>query len=428
MLSPDDATLVSREPDLPGLATALDAEAVLALLQQHFPQQPIQAVEATYVRYKPETSCLVGYTVQLPTEQTWVSLHVHRGNDLGKAQKFLKRYTAPSLLGPGSVLIEDLALALLVFPNDRRLGALPLMTDPAQRQQLLEKLLPNHPALWTGDWIPLRYKPDRRYVTRIQQADQQVLLKFYNEDDYTNARRAAKVFTSQPNLRIPQRLGWSGGAGVIISEWLQGEPFDQVLLRDPTGAAWGQQTGLALATLHNQRPVNVREYRWTAEAAEVAVASQAIGALLPTLQRPAQRLSARLTKRLAKAKYKPRGIHGDFSADQVLLLADGQVAFVDFDAAGGGDPMADLGSFLAQLEQMVCSGRLSQQAAHQVRSGLISGYQREAATRFDEQRLRLHTAARLMRLVVGPFRAHHPNWIDQAVSSLQRAQEIADEQ
>lgn len=426
MLSPDDATLVSREPDLPGLATALDAEAVLTLLQQRFPQQPIQAVEATYVRYKPETSCLVGYTVQLPTEQTWVSLHVHRSDDLGKVQKFRRRYTTPSVLGPGSLVIDELALGVLFFPNDRRLSALPMMTTPEQRQQLLKKLLPNQPALWTGEWLPLRYKPDRRYVTRICQGEQQVLLKFCNQEDYTNARRAAKVFSSQTNLRIPQRLGWSGSAGVIIIEWLQGDPFDQVLLRNQVNEAWGRQIGLALADLHSQRPSNVREYRWTAEAAEVEAASQAIGALLPDWQEPAQQLSAKLIKRLAEAKYRPRGIHGDFSSDQVLLLADGQIAFIDFDAAGCGDPMADLGSFLAQLEQMVCSGQLSRESVQQVSRGLISGYQSQAAVRFSEQRLRVHTAARLMRLVVGPFRAHQPQWIDLAVTTLQRAQEIAD--
>ena len=64
VLSPADADLVRRDSALPGLATLLDPEAFLATLRQAMPAVGGVAASITYVRYKPGTSCLVGYRIQ----------------------------------------------------------------------------------------------------------------------------------------------------------------------------------------------------------------------------------------------------------------------------------------------------------------------------------------------------------------------------
>ena len=41
--------------------------------------------------------------------------------------------------------------------------------------------------------------------------------------------------------------------------------------------------------------------------------------------------------------------HNDFYDDQMVILPDGKIALVDFEGAGPGDPMLDVGNFLAHL-------------------------------------------------------------------------------
>src|SRR3990172_4956978 len=65
MLSPSDADLVRRDPALAGLATVLDAEALVAALRRSLPEACLGAAEITYLKYKPGTNCLVGYRLEV---------------------------------------------------------------------------------------------------------------------------------------------------------------------------------------------------------------------------------------------------------------------------------------------------------------------------------------------------------------------------
>src|SRR3989442_2420560 len=65
MLSPPEADLVRRDGVLPGLATALDPDALLAVLAPALPTADVRAASVRYVRYKPHTNCLVAYRLDL---------------------------------------------------------------------------------------------------------------------------------------------------------------------------------------------------------------------------------------------------------------------------------------------------------------------------------------------------------------------------
>ncbi|MDE2844427.1 MAG: phosphotransferase, partial [Chloroflexota bacterium] len=48
--------------------------------------------------------------------------------------------------------------------------------------------------------------------------------------------------------------------------------------------------------------------------------------------------------------WKPQGMaHNDFYDDQLIVTPDGRMALVDFEEAGPGDPLLDVGNFLAHL-------------------------------------------------------------------------------
>src|SRR5438874_470747 len=61
MLSLPDADLVRRDPALPGLGTVLDPARFVAALRAARPELGIEAVQVSYVHYKPGRECIVGY-------------------------------------------------------------------------------------------------------------------------------------------------------------------------------------------------------------------------------------------------------------------------------------------------------------------------------------------------------------------------------
>lgn len=60
-------------------------------------------------------------------------------------------------------------------------------------------------------------------------------------------------------------------------------------------------------------------------------------------------------------------------------------------------------------------------------TGLLTGYQQAAPGSLDRERLATHTAARLLRLAVEPFRKREPDWANRVAALLQRAETIGHE-
>ena len=83
MLSAADHAVVARDRDVPGLALVLDPDAVLALLTAGADGAAvILDARATYVRYKPATSCVVSYELSTATGPVfaYAKAHCSRGS------------------------------------------------------------------------------------------------------------------------------------------------------------------------------------------------------------------------------------------------------------------------------------------------------------------------------------------------------------
>ena len=61
MLTDADDRLARRDRAIPGLATVLDPEALVAALQSACPELGIQQATPFYVHYKPATRCIVAF-------------------------------------------------------------------------------------------------------------------------------------------------------------------------------------------------------------------------------------------------------------------------------------------------------------------------------------------------------------------------------
>jgi aminoglycoside phosphotransferase len=425
MLRCEDAALTTYDPALAGLPLLFDDAALTLLLQEQYPDARIQQATGLYTRYKPGRSCLVAYDVRLPQAQIWVTACAYSIRGVSKLQKIKQGLAVSGPLGLGGVVLDELAIAITVFPTDRRLPTLAQLVEIQQRRPLLQKIFPDQPAYWEADWRVLRYKPERRCVIQLQSGIGPALLKVYTPDDYENASCAAKRFTGGDNLRIAERLASSDSQRLIVTEWLPGTPLDQVLYTGGLATDTLRRVAAALARLHEQSSKDLYTYAGPAEAKAAQQAARAVAALVPVLGTRAHTLADHLTGEFARADVTPCAIHGDFSADQVIQMADGRWGIIDLDTAGAGDYLADIGMFAAQLYQEAALGRMTFPDARRWCDELVDGYQQATGQPIQQRRLRTHLAARLLRLATGPFRKRIPEWDRHTTAVVQLAEEFA---
>lgn len=414
MLPSSDADVVQRDRALPGLATLLEPSRLAALLHERVPDLPLLPLRSTYLRYKPGVSCVAGFQFEHNGQVVDLYGVAYQPHSI-KLAKYNSRLGEPGAFGLTQMVLADLALAVVFFPNDTKLKALSKLGP-----ELLQKLLPHHPQFWRSHMQRLRYKPTRRYVARLDGADgSHALLKCYAEGDYRSARINASAFASTDLLRIATPLAVSDRRRILVSEWLPGVGLDARLADAPLRDL--ETVGRALAQLHAQRDAQVTSVVHTPGLASIH-AALAVADIHPKLGAQARALGEQIADRLSKALAKLVPIHGDCYAGQMLL--DGErVAIVDFDQACYGDAAADVGNCLAHFERDVIRGRLSPERVAALSDALLTGYQSEGGT-FAPELLALYTAASLLQLAPHPFRERDPQWPEQTAALLERAAEL----
>ena len=382
MLSCADLSLVARDPSLPALRLLLDEDVLAELLGG--------PVVRCYLRYKPGTSCVAA--VRLADGQD-VLVTAYDVAGRAKAAKTL------AVVPPAAVLLHDQGTRLLatVSHADRDLPALAVLADPRRRRRLLRRLLPGATGAEDAEITGVAWKPHRRWVG-LTHLDATVVLRAYRPQD---AGRAADVLTrlTAAGAATPGLLGHVPALGLLAVQHLPGEDLERATGGGRADAAQVRASGRALAALHLLDVQGLPARTLQAEAAAVQAAAEQVGALLPELSERTRRLAGQLAERLAALPLVTGTLHGDFSADQVVV--DGsRAALIDLDRAAVGDPAADLGNAAAAL------------AAHPTAlSGgdLWSGYAQTAALP-DPEAMAVHTAAALLRRAADPFRTRHPDW------------------
>lgn len=425
MLPRADADIASRDPALPGLATLLDADALLAALRGARPGASFDGVDITYVRYRPGTTCLVGCQLDIAGSRAAAyavtySPSAQRRLRAGEGAPIAGR---AGLLGPGRFVLADCATVVSMFPNDRKVSALPALGRPEGCTTLLEELLPTAESLRAGTLEPLVYNPERRFVGKLVGCDgPQAVLKLYSDRGYRDAHGGPRPFTSRGPLRVAGMLARSDRHRTAVFEWLGGRLLSEAILDPAFDANIVVTVGKALAELHAHELTGLTRVTPGATAEGLRAEATIIGCLCPALDARAHDLAERLGARLLDQPPVYRPLHGDFHPRQVVLGA-GTVGFLDFDAAFDGDPTYDLASFLARVERAVIRGSLSHQRAERLAQALLNGY--EASTgRSMHERMPLVLAVVLFRLARRCFRCREPDWPNLMGAMLERAEAV----
>ena len=107
--------------------------------------------------------------------------------------------------------------------------------------------------------------------------------------------------------------------------------------------------------------------------------------------------------------------HNDFYDDQMVVLPDGRLALVDLEGAGPGDPMLDVGNFLAHLNW---SSRVSRRG--DAFGEYHHAFRREALERFGwtEADLNLREAVCLFRICTNAVRHPQDDWKERLAAGL----------
>ena len=295
MLSSLETDLIRRDPAVPGLATVLDPDAFVAALRRAAPRTDLRTARITYLRYKPQHYCRVAYRLDVAGTELDADVRACRPEDLGP---WLAEGGTTSTVGPlgsGCINLEHCSVLAFVFPNDLKLPALQLLTDPVERTRMLRELLPDRSELWQGQLRCLRYRPERRYVAELRATEEtRVLLKAYTRKAYSRCKHNAQSFQSSGVLRVARLLGCSDSNRLLAFEWLPGQLLMDLCTAPELDGDAVEVTGAALATLHDQDSAELSCWTRAAEAADLLSLSSEIGFICPQLARRADELARRL--------------------------------------------------------------------------------------------------------------------------------------
>src|SRR6266700_556537 len=423
MLSSAETDLVRRDPAIPGLAAVLDPDAFVAALQRVAPQADLRTGQIAYVRYKPQTFCRIAYRVDLGGTGLDLDVRACRADDLVQWLEDGEPACVPGPLGPGRIVLKDPAVLVTVFPNDLKLCALQHLADAAKRKQVLRELLPDWPNLWEAELRCWRYRPERRYVAELRAKDgTRALLKAYTRRAYTRGSSNAQAFQSHKTLRVARLLGSSDQHRLLAFEWVPGRLLMELCTASELDANAVAAAGAALATLHEQNPACLSSWTCEADAADLISLSAEVGFICPQVARRADTLARRLAGQLAAAPAQHCALHGDFSANQVIV-DDETVAIIDLDWACSGDQADDLGNFIAQAERNALRGELCLDRVELLEKALLKGYALGTERPLPE-RVQLYTAVEVFRRMPLPFRGREPEWPQRTEALLDRAEQI----
>ena len=421
MLSPDERALIRRDPGLPGLALLLDEAAFLELMRKRLPAAGLWQGRREYLRYKPAANLLVRYTLQGASGSISVYAKAYGSDAAVKLDKAGKRAVVPTALGPGRLVYPEQRVVVCAFPNDDKLQSLRLLATPAQRERLLQQLLPDQCQLQKSDLEVLRYKPERRFVACLRgTAANRALIKLYDPRGFALASRVARHFAVGDGAVFPRRIGSSKRHRILVSEWCSGQCLSDVYRQPGFDLAAIEQLGGLLAAFHQYDDGSALPRRFPgSEAAVLQALAEGVQAIAPALAADARSLARRLSRQLDALQPMQRTIHGDFYAGQVLYAADG-LQLLDYDEVCMGHPAADVGLFLAHLERDALCGRVSRQRAAELESMFLQGYF-SAADWTALAAVDLYTATGLMQLLHTAFRNCEADWSQQMAALLAAA-------
>ena len=425
-----------NDPHLRGLQALLDARRVRDTLQARIgPEMSgIESCEIAYVRYKPQTNCLVSYMLRTGGQKSEVTLYGKCYTDADFANAAGKAEAGNWIEIDGVqpvVIVPELSAIFYRFPNDKEIPGLRLIADPKKVQRILYDYLTELPA---EQWrisdkrlqiTLVRYKPEKRAVFRVDTRATNrssgekravcVFIRTYADDRgraITTVMEALHDFAAKnSSITIPRPLIYLPERKTLVIEGLSGEQLLDGVVHDGAGAV--VRAAGALAALHGFTAIPAPERSVLDLMGDALATGETLSHVLPDAQADIRHVLERLES-LRPSDDKRAFVHGDFYHGQVLLRSTNE-AVLDFDRCYLGDPIADVGNFCAHLHILGLRRTVEDPTA--LCRDFVMAYSRASGAAIERQHLSFWTAYGLFLLAVRPFRTLTPNW-NQATADV----------
>ena len=390
------------DSNLPGMHLIWSDSAMCEFFNQHvmptiWPGHKVASVDQQNMNWKPGKRCVALYELELedsaPVPQLRVSVMLDR-NGRKLADAYEKHYGNGPKIANGALRpalhLPAQGCVIELFPNDWVLTTLPQAVS-------LDRVLPiiaaaqrpkTDPGKLDCEISVLRYKPHKRCVLsyNVQKLDsdghEEIIGKVYGR-----SKRAVEAFSthqklhaaaaSAEGLKIPQPLAFEESLNLVLMERIHGPSMKACLHDGADPDLMARTAAVTLSALHGL-PFDGRTVGTIHEKLEHMQGSiDRVRQIDPDLASRIEDMLGRIGK--LKDRFKDprlRLIHGAFRPAH-LVVGSGEVALIDLDGAGLGDPAIDVGDFMAKERtkgQLMDEGRTASRTnsfltEYQVHSG-----------------------------------------------------------
>lgn len=425
-----------NDRELPGLAVALRGEALLELLRTHLPEcgstLELEAVNVLDVRYEPGARCDLLYRVRGVDVESGsrvrqlVSARLLRSDEAPEppppdlVQRYRERVTE-GLRTPW-LFLHGPRLALQAYPLD---PALPWLFDAVSETAVQAGL--------TRMWEERKVRVKRVRVERLGHTpgaraafDYHVLAESKRTGDLELRQLIGKMHAKKPAARLfagswalwqaarlrvdlAPPIGYSTPLNLTFQERVPGTRLGG-MAGSSSFTQHARRTARAIAELHGLEFPLWSRRKPTEEARVVQRWSAVLMAIRPDLARRIERLRDRLVRELEARTTLQGPVHGDFHHTNVLVHGD-RITIIDLDEMAFGDPLLDVGRFMASTRIPSLRTFGSVDGLEEAREVFLAEYLRRRPN--DEKRARLFEAATLFTAAASAFRIQRTNWWEE---------------
>lgn len=335
-----------------------------------------------------------------------------------KHQRTTERFVARAgdRLPEGALILarDQHQVAVWRMAGDPELPGLAIALDPARVSGLLRSLdVPDLPVA-----TALRaYRPGRRAVVEVRSGNLALFIKVVPPAEVPGLQKRHAALADR--LPVPQSHGWSSEYGLVVLKALPGATLRSALLDRKEPLPEPEM----FASMLDRIPNTGDGTPGPCPLASVSDHALLVRSILPELGERLLRLTGMMKE--SAVRHAPAPVHGDLHEAQVLVQGGSIVGLLDIDTAGTGHRINDWANFLGHLATWeLSSPRESRPRIASFARKVLSWAESETG---DPAGLRLRTAAVIIGMATGPFRAQSENWPADTRRRVSLAERWADE-
>jgi hypothetical protein len=414
------------DEQLPQLAALFDAQQMGARFVRALGNTStlqLTDCQITRVKYRPGRNCVVSYRLRVldpqtgrASEQRLSTLAMGSGESLPQFSEAQQQKLVPTALGHSVLHLPELETVIWVFPNDRKLTGLPVITDAdrLQRDLLPAIVAESFGAQWQLSNLAHRvihYVAERSCTVRVDlglshartgaMMTRTLFGKTYCPGEDVRAWRAISQlwqsdFCQRGALLIPQPLAHQPASRTCWQSGLVGATLGEFEDDSAARMRWLSEAGATVATLHGAALTDLSIVTMADVVAKLEAAATVVARAHPSLQPALETLTERLISTADRAAAPLTAtLHADLHLQNLFVTA-GRVALIDLDDLCSGDPLQDLGSFAAALHyRALLRGEETSITARHIEQ-FIAAYGNNVTWEVSSAALAWHTATALI--------------------------------